>query len=809
MFKFIKSPKFLLIVVTFFLFIIPFFWLKPGEMDLGGDSNRLYYYDPINYLKNNLLYAINPSFGNENPLYLSLPFVSLLVVFKSLIPSSYFIITFINSLTLVIAFLAMFGITKHLFEKGIQKKDRMVVYCVSIFVGVYYILSPIMVRSAWDKALLTHLQIFLNPLVFFLFLRFFESSKIKYLLSILIITFIFSTNFSWGAAPPLLAFYPFALLFLLIYTKLILRKKIPLKSVIVFSILFLLIHSFHFAPIIAQVLGHTGDAYARSFTSAGKYDIGLNYFLAVANGTLLSKNLIGLPQMVPSIMPYEYIFIIFFLLFIIGLIINIKQKKIPLEQRYTFLLITVFFLISIFFATGNITKTGLSFYSALFNIPGFSMFRNYYGQWEFLYMFFMSLTFGYGVYRVALALGHKTKQMVLLIPLFLLILFSAIPFIRGDMINLILNKGQKIEFKVPIKMDPQFEQMLSYIRDIPYDGKFLLLPHTEAFNHMVAGTQGGMYQGPSMISTLTGKKDFAGYQVIKPFSELFLTLAKQNDKKDFITLLSLLNIRYIYYNSDPRIMDYYPDFPYSHVKDSLPHDQEGYKKFITTLPVTKKKDFGKYYHIYEIDKNYYLPHLYVAEKMVPRDKTKDNAGYVYNTFFSNKKNQEKRTVYMEDQPKIKLSKNIPTITFTEINPTKYYIHVTNISGPYALVFSDIYNPNWKLFSTSEEYKKGKYIDSYFNGQIKEDMPVNSLLAGHAFETLGSKPIADNNHYLANAYSNTWLIQPNDMNNKKSYTLILELTSQRLFYIFLPISVLSFLGCLIWFCIEVVKDYKNE
>jgi hypothetical protein len=807
MMDFIKSPKTALFFVSIFLFIIPFFWMSPGEMDLGGDSNRLYFYDPINYLQSNLSYAINPGFGVENPLYLSLPFVALLVIIKQIIPSSYFVISLFNSVTLVVAFLAMFGIAKHLFEQGIQNKDKKIAYFVSMFVGFFYSLSPIMARSAWDKALLTHFQIFLNPLLFFLLLKFFETSKFKYLLTILIITFIFSTNFSWAAAPPLLAFYPLALLYLLIYTKIIRKKKLAIRPIVLSIVLFVIIHAFHIVPLVSQFFNQSGAAFARSFTSEGKFDIGLSYFQSIVPMISLSKNLFGLPQAVPSIMTFEAIFVIFPIIFVIGLIVNSKQRSLKKEQKYSFLILSFFLLISIFFATANITKTGLEFYSSLFYLPGFSMFRNFYGQWEFIYLFFLSLAVGFGLLRIMPILNNQKIRYGILAFLVILIASSAIPFLRGDMINLILNKNQKVEFKVPIKMDSEFEKALEYIRNDPNDGKILLLPHTEAFSQMVAGTQGGMYQGPSMISALTGKEDFAGYQVIKPFSDIFLSIAKEKDITNLTTLFNLLNIKYIFYNSDPLIMDYFPDFPYSHVRNLLPQNQTGYKKFIDELPVTKVKDFGTKYHLYRIEDSNYLPHIYVAKNVVTYTKKLNEWGYLSEAFFAD--SEEKRTVYIESKSHLPLSEKAPQITVTKVNPTKYYVKITKADKPYMLTFSEAFNANWKLFLSTHPRNDTKNMITYFNGDIKENVNKTQLFDRYTFETWGKPSVADNNHFEANGYANAWLISPSDVHDMHEYTLVLEMTSQRLFYIFIPISLGGLIICVVWLLYDLVRGKKNE
>ena len=50
----------IIIVICVLLFIVPFFWISPGELEMGGDSNRLFLYDPGSYLQVNALYSVEP-----------------------------------------------------------------------------------------------------------------------------------------------------------------------------------------------------------------------------------------------------------------------------------------------------------------------------------------------------------------------------------------------------------------------------------------------------------------------------------------------------------------------------------------------------------------------------------------------------------------------------------------------------------------------------------------------------------------------------------------------------------------------------
>jgi len=802
--KLLHNPRAYLLIISFLLFIIPFFWLKPGEMDLGGDSSRLYFYDPLNYLKYSVLYATqHVGMGVENPLYLFLPFNIVLIILMKVFNSGYLIITLFNSLSLVVAFLSMYGIAKELmFGKILKKNYSFFGELASLFVGVYYVFSPVMTYGAWDKAIFTHYQLFLNPLIFFLLLKFFVTKKMIYLLFTLLITFIFSVNFSWGASPAIFAFYPLALLYLFLYAIRIRKLTINIKNLIIFSSLFIWIHLFHILPLVFSLLDKSGLVYQKVLQGGYSANPALDYFLGIAPSVKLTRNILGLPQQLQSISSVEFLFFAIPFIIILGLIFS-TYTFIDREQKKNFLLLLSIFLVALFFATANITTLGLEVYKNLFAVPGFSMFRNYYGQWQFAYLFFLSLVIGYGFFYVLIKIHKKLLCLMLFFALTFFLAITAFPFIRGDRINLILNIGQKIEFKVPIRMDPAYEQVLDYIRKDPIDGKYITFPLSESFSQMIAGIQGGMYQGPSTIVHLTPKSDFNGYQVLSPFSEVFLSLVKEKDYDSLSRLLGILNIKHIFHNSDPLIMNYFPDFPYQHVKNFLPLTQVGYSNFINSLPVIKEKNFGERYHIYNLNGNYYLPHVYVPKESKIYKNNLNPWGYVKDPFFKAPGNKDPRIVYLEDN-KIKIEGSIPKINFVKINPSKYYVKITSAKKPYILVFSESFNNNWKLFLSNKEIKS-KTVASYFNGEIEEMTHINKWIDLSGFETLGKNPIADKNHFMANAYANGWYIEPENLGNKTEYTLVLEMTSQRVGYISLFTSLLAITVLIGWIIKNIRKD----
>lgn len=590
-------------LVSFALFIIPFFWLKQGEMDLGGDNSRLYFYDPISYLYSQTLYSIVTSgVGGEAISYYALPFILLLVIFKSIFNSSTILISAFHGLSLSVAFICCYLIVKEFVNvKKIGEKN--ILEYSAILSGLFYVFSPFLIFG-WDKVLLTHNQIFLNPLIFFLLLKFFLTHNIRYLLGMLLITFIFAPNFSYVAAPAFFSFYPLSFIFLLIYTKYIKKRVIPIKGLIVGSILFTMLQSFHLIPHLMTLFSPGSGAYEAVFSSESKFSRGLSYFSGIASNIKVSLYFMNLPQLTELKFP-SFGFIIFPTLIFLGLLWN-KSK--------TMLLTGIFFLIILFFVSANITDTGLNFYKSLFHIPGFSMFRNFYGQWGFVFVFFYTILLGQALIVVFTRI-KKNYVYFLTILIAGVLVINAWPFINGTLVNKILFESKDV--KVAIRMDPEYEKVLSFIRSLPVDGKVLTLPLNDPGYQILSGKDGGAYQGLSTISYLTGRNDFSGYNGLNPFSELFIRWVREKDYQLLMKLLSNLNIKYIFYNSDPYIYDEtFPKFPYNYVKKFLPKDQNSYKEFLKQLPIYKIKDFGDKYHIYSIKDDLYLPHIFVASDIV-------------------------------------------------------------------------------------------------------------------------------------------------------------------------------------------------
>ncbi|OGC77325.1 hypothetical protein A2619_04790 [candidate division WWE3 bacterium RIFOXYD1_FULL_39_9] len=110
----------------------------------------------------------------------------------------------------------------------------------------------------------------------------------------------------------------------------------------------------------------------------------------------------------------------------------------------------------------------------------------------------------------------------------------------------------------------------------------------------------------------------------------------------------------------------------------------------------------------------------------------------------------------------------PKIEFISINPTKYKLNITDIQSPFYLVFSESFSKEWQLY------------------RHEENILSKTSILGELFETVGLDKVASDKHYIANGFSNGWLISDEYAKDGK-LELIVEFNAQRLFYIGIVIS----------------------
>ncbi len=164
---------------------------------------------------------------------------------------------------------------------------------------------------------------------------------------------------------------------------------------------------------------------------------------------------------------------------------------------------------------------------------------------------------------------------------------------------------------------------------------------------------------------------------------------------------------------------------------------------------------------------------------------------------------EPTIVLKTDQPQ--KPPQTPKISFIKINPTKYRVKVEKAGEPYTLVFSESFHKEWKAYIDKSQNDFEEISATYFDGEIKEGKHQNAFLDRNTFETWGKKPIPEERHLLANGYANSWYITSEDSDGQGNYEIIIEFWPQRLFYLGIGISLVSFFGCLGYLGYTLTKE----
>lgn len=749
------------ILVVIALAIIPLTWLKPGELDMGGDSNRLYLYDPVSYLKYDGLYyyqGIREGIRTIEPHFFNIPYVTFFIALKSLLRSSYAVLMLFDIVKITVGFLAVYAIIRDLIgENDVRKYLR---ETSSVLGGLFYILSP-GTTSGWNTALSSHDQIFLYPTMLFLFLRYIIKTETRYLWFAIGISVVFSNSFSWVATPPFFAFFPLSVIFGLIYAIGIRKKEIRWKEIIKMGMVFLGLHAFHLIPEIISTF-EPGNYLSTRVFDKGSMIEQLSYFHGVVG---LSKPVEHLMATV-SMKSIEGVSVIFPFIIVLGFLFSKKRDK-------TYILTGIFFLLSYYLLTARITHIGVKVYEILFYVPGFSMFRNFIGQWAIIYYFFYALLFGQALCIVLHSLGRITAKIAVSV-ISVVLIFNAWNFINGSIVRTIGFPTKAVA--IGIKMDRRYDEVLKFVRTLPKGSSVLSFPFTDCCYQVLHGLGDTVYIGPSTLEFLAGVKDIDGYNNMSPFSEPFLKAVNDHDYNSVKRILAFLNIHYIFYNSDPGVYDStFPDFPYGYVRSSLPKTQKEYGKLIQQITGSIIFESGPY-QIYAVDENFSLPKFYAAKEAVGYLSDPKVASYSKGAFIPVSNTFDLRSVYIEyqdckkifpysscsDNPLYK-EQQIPALRITQINPMKYQIEVSNAKGPYFLVFSQGFYRDWKAYVS--------------------DSATSS-------RSTFKKSIPENRHVVGNAYANTWYILPSDAVGKTNYVITIEMTSQRIFYFSLIVTLVT-------------------
>lgn len=831
--KKLLNPVFLLSVI---LFVIPFFWFEYGEGDFGGDSSRLYFFDPGAWLLNYGLSEISVSdFGWHHPTYFWIPFLSFLKLLHLICwQQTHLVLASFNGLLLAVSFFSVYLIIRDLsFEISLTPVRRM----GAIIGGLFFVFAPLMTYN-WQKSLYSWHQIAVYPLLVWFLIKYIRERRTSYLLYSLLLTVVFAINFSIWTGPVFFSFFILVFPLLFIYAVLHQRLWWFLRGLVLGLILFALFHSWHLIPQVIAVASPSNALYQSAFSQTGKIDRGLTYFEAVRPMVKLTYNMTAFPQFYlynrTNVSPaflgmlknygtdHLSVFFLFPLIIFAGLGLSSRDFRRP---RILFFSITMLWLLSMFLMTANLFGIyGPKGYAALFYLPGFGMFRSFYGVFLVPLVFFFALALGFAISYVLRFLTDATVQKTTVIVLLAIIIYGGIPLITGQVVNVIMNDTNNLELSNRLPDD--FLSILSQVKDLELDSKILTTPLTHFGYHIIQGNHGGAYVGPSPLSVLGGKQTFSGLSSFTiPQSSLIsptftMKILADRDYETIKRLFALLNIGYIFDNSNPiAYRDGFTGWPYGQDLWRAFPDNQSVREFIDQMgyqPVLQQGSFTLY-----SAPDSFLPHLYIPRYTVNYRSTDDLTAYL-----TASPDYDLRTAFYQTGAELATTK-IETaddtfLEFKKINPMKYRVRIHNLRDNIPIVFSNAYHPGWKLLvSASQPSFEPAAGPALISPVLQGTQQNQNLPDGQLTEALSLHSIDEKFHQRANEYANSWWLDLDYLKNNFSDQLrarpdggydiemVLEFTQRQYFWAGTLLSLSTIITSIVWLLIWHFISYRKS
>ena len=172
------------------------------------------------------------------------------------------------------------------------------------------------------------------------------------------------------------------------------------------------------------------------------------------------------------------------------------------------------------------------------------------------------------------------------------------------------------------------------------------------------------------------------------------------------------------------------------------------------------------------------------------------------------------TIGLENLSKLKniSENNRPLIIFKRVNPTKYIVNVENATKPFFLVFSESYNPGWKIYATNGNTAIGKVIAKYPDVNVEEAKNSWYKFTPQDVVYLLKKPaINETYHFKANGYANAWYINPEKINKdgNGNFTLTIYFRPQSYFYFGLFISMVTLILSISYLSYDWRRDKEDR
>lgn len=715
--KLFQNIKFLNLLTSIFLLLLPYY-LFEGKLFIGGDDTRLFYSYPFLFLKNVAFfswYNVSTVGINASNEYI-LPFLSFWSLVDNIVKNKTLISYTAFSLPLIFGLIYFQKLIKELFE--IENKFNPEVYLGTLF----YIFSPILIFDQLFIFLTPVWIIGLVPAIGYYLLRYIKTSNFINSYIAMVMSIILSF---WVLAVPWIAGYYLTFIVGAILIKPfykikdyfnIVKKSAPFFFLIIAS------QSFWLIVYVLPYFARDKNSFAIKFISKTFLDSFSPTVISTATGTILYP-LLGLyhrqiafdfdwklkTEFINYFDKTLFINLIFILVFSLG--IFGYKKYLDKKARKLYLLIFTLFLLSLYFFTVNIGPLK-DLFLTFGRIPGFVMFRNFYDKFAPVYIFLYAILMT--VSLVIIKKKYKTRSYLINL-IFLIVVLLNFTTVKPT-VNSPLWSTSDVYKTITIPKE-YLDFMGSIKKNISSTNTILSVPYGAAqYGVIKDDNSNSVYVGVSAVKIFSGVNDISG--------DLSFNLTNEPNVFDKI----LIDKRYDALN---KIL-YNRNINYVLVTKNIP--VQVLHSYIFTKPLVDAQD-GEFLRA-------------ITGKRILTS-SKDN----YELYTTKTLN----TLLHSDN-----------LYFQKISPVKYLLTINNIKKTQELRFNDSFHPSWKLFLLKKTNSLScKTFTMSTDNTSKECNEKFSFFDLSDLSTVFKTPIFDSSHSTTDNTYNTWKIDPDFI--KKNYS----------------------------------------
>lgn len=638
--------KTILLYVTFYLIAICLSVIWSRGYLLAAGEEGLHLYNPLRSFVASHFFWLNTLSQVPVPfVYPRITFYAIVSTFQFLGLDSWLNQVIIHTLLITNALVWTYHLVRVLFPK---KPKSTYIFSALFYLFNLYTMSQIWIRFLYPLIFLWSLF----PLFLFLWIKWVESGKLKYLVFIAVTSVVFSEAYGITASALVLWIGAGVYFFLKIFT----RDNIirTLTRGILGLIIWLLINLWWLYPLVRMSNG--------AFASQTLPKDNISSLQAVSHSFPTSQIVFLMQkaffnQAWPWFRFYSSPLVLTVMLGVVVVVILGIAKSIN-EKKWIFLILLLF--IGWFISKGTNPPFGFQFYSIIFTVsPFLTIFRNSYEKAGLLLVLPYSVFFGLGIGYLKQRM-HKFSLVILSAALFILVwpmwtgkLF--LPFVRIDV--------------------PQYyNEANSYLNSLA-PGKLFQLP----FNHGDGTTYKWGFIGLDSSMFLYDKNSVSALSRFHIFDDLYSSLPDYFTERKFSNILALLGVSQIVLRNDIVSGDKGID-DYSTTKDFIQNwDNVIFKRTIGKLAIYSVGD---------------PPSIVLAPVNI---QYVDTPGFMFEKIVDPEFKIGKTAFIVSGQNRsltLPPISSAPEISVKQLSAKYYVIRVNNARSPFVLVFNQTYDDLW-------------------------------------------------------------------------------------------------------------------